>query len=84
MPQKEHNPSKRNLAGGQFLGNRTGPVQLLLLISDLKLLLLLISDLKQLQVPQLSEHSVDAIVALMGIVYCGQDGYLVRRDSCFY
>ena len=27
---------------------------------------------------------VDAIVALMGIVYCGQDGYLVRRDSCFY
>ena len=26
---------------------------------------------------------VDAIVALMGIVYCGQDGYLVRRDSCF-
>ena len=27
---------------------------------------------------------VDAIVALMGIVYCGQDGYLVRRDSCIY
>ena len=27
---------------------------------------------------------VDAIVALMGIVYCGQDGYLARRDSCFY
>ena len=27
---------------------------------------------------------VDAIVALMGNVYCGQDGYLVRRDSCFY
>ena len=27
---------------------------------------------------------IDAIVALMGIVYCGQDGYLVRRDSCFY
>ena len=26
---------------------------------------------------------IDAIVALMGIVYCGQDGYLVRRDSCF-
>ena len=27
---------------------------------------------------------VDAIAALMGIVYCGQDGYLVRQDSCFY
>ena len=27
---------------------------------------------------------VDATVALMGIVYCGQDGNLVRRDSCFY
>ena len=26
---------------------------------------------------------IDAVVALMGIVYCGQDGYLVRRDSCF-
>ena len=25
---------------------------------------------------------VDAVVALMGVVYCGQDGYLVRRDSC--
>lgn len=27
---------------------------------------------------------VDAIVALMGIVYCEQGGYLVRRDSYFY
>ena len=27
---------------------------------------------------------VDAIVALMGGVYCRQDGYLVRRDSCFH
>ena len=27
---------------------------------------------------------VDAVVALMGVVYCGQDGYLVRRDSCFH
>ena len=28
---------------------------------------------------------VDAVVALMGVhvVYCGQDGYLVRRDSYF-
>ena len=26
---------------------------------------------------------VDAVVALMGVVYCGHDGYLVRRDSCF-
>ena len=24
---------------------------------------------------------VDAVVALIGIVYCGQDGYLVRPDS---
>ena len=27
---------------------------------------------------------VYAIVALMGIVCCGQDGYQVRRDWCFY
>ena len=27
---------------------------------------------------------VDAVVALMGVVYCGQDGFLVRRDSCFH
>ena len=27
---------------------------------------------------------VDTVVALMGGVYCRQDGYLVRRDSCFH
>ena len=27
---------------------------------------------------------IDAIVELMGIVYFGQDGYLVGRDGCFY
>ena len=27
---------------------------------------------------------VDAIVALMDVEHCGQDGYLVRRDICFY
>ena len=27
---------------------------------------------------------VDAVVALMGVVYCGQDGFLVRRDSYFH
>ena len=27
---------------------------------------------------------VDAVVALMGGVYCRQDGYPVRRDSCFH
>ena len=27
---------------------------------------------------------VDAIVAPMGRVHCRQDGYLVRRDSCFH
>ena len=26
---------------------------------------------------------VDAVVALIGIVYHGNDGYLVGRDSCF-
>ena len=26
---------------------------------------------------------VDAVVALMSVVYCRQDGYLIRRDSCF-
>ena len=26
----------------------------------------------------------DAVMALMGVVYCGQGGYLVRRDSCFH
>ena len=27
---------------------------------------------------------VDAVVALMGAVYCGGDAYLVARDSCFF
>ena len=26
---------------------------------------------------------IDAVVALVGIVYHGNDGYLVDRDSCF-
>ena len=25
----------------------------------------------------------DAVAALMGVVHCEQDGYMVRRDSCF-
>ena len=25
----------------------------------------------------------DAVVALMGVVYCGDGAYLVARDSCF-
>ena len=27
---------------------------------------------------------VNAVVALMGAEHCRQDGYQVRRDSCFY
>ena len=27
---------------------------------------------------------VDAVAALMGVVYCRQEGYLVNRDGCFY
>ena len=33
---------------------------------------------------EIAAVDVDTIMALMGGVYCRQDGYLVRRDSCFH
>ena len=33
---------------------------------------------------EMAAVDIDAIVSLMGGVYCGQDGYLARRDSCFH
>ena len=28
--------------------------------------------------------NADAVVELVGVVYHGQDGYLINQDSCFY